>query len=95
MEPGDATIRVSSGILKSEVVLPFLPDLRPLIAAGILEGPRQPQQVEMGIDRARALARRIRRGTEIVLDLKRMMSGSPPPGAPRFSSREKSKANIC
>jgi large repetitive protein len=38
VEPGDSTIRVSSGLLKSEVVLPFLPDLRPLIAAGILEG---------------------------------------------------------
>jgi len=38
LEPGDSTIRVSSGVLKSEVVLPFLPDLRPLIAAGILEG---------------------------------------------------------
>ena len=38
LEPGDATIRVSSGVLKSEVVLPFLPDLRPLIAAGVLEG---------------------------------------------------------
>jgi len=38
LEPGDAAIRVSSGILKSEVVLPFLPDLRPLIAAGVLEG---------------------------------------------------------
>ncbi|MCI0746567.1 MAG: hypothetical protein L0Y58_14295, partial [Verrucomicrobia subdivision 3 bacterium] len=37
-EPGDCQVRVSSGVLKSEAVFPFLPDLRPLVAAGVLEG---------------------------------------------------------
>jgi uncharacterized repeat protein (TIGR01451 family) len=36
--PGDDRVIVSSGAIKSEVLLPFLPDLRPLIASGILEG---------------------------------------------------------
>ena len=38
LEPGDATIRVSSGTIKAEATLPFLPDLRPLVAAGLIEG---------------------------------------------------------
>jgi len=38
LEPGDCQIRVGNGALKAETVIPFLPDLRPLIAAGVLEG---------------------------------------------------------
>lgn len=38
LEPGDSTIRASSGRIKSEAVLPFLPDLRPLVGVGLLEG---------------------------------------------------------
>jgi uncharacterized repeat protein (TIGR01451 family) len=37
-EPGDATITVHSGILKAEAKVAFLPDLRPMIAAGVVEG---------------------------------------------------------
>ena len=38
LEPGDCRIRVGNGPLKADVVVSFLPDLRPLIAAGVLEG---------------------------------------------------------
>jgi uncharacterized repeat protein (TIGR01451 family) len=38
LEPIDALIRVSSGILKAEKRLPMLPELRPLIGAGVIEG---------------------------------------------------------
>lgn len=37
-DPGQATVRVTSGILKAQAKLDFMPDLRPLIATGILEG---------------------------------------------------------
>lgn len=37
-EPGTANIQVASGVLSRTVQLPFLPELRPLIASGILEG---------------------------------------------------------
>ena len=37
-EPGDAKIIVSSGSLRREQALSFLPDLRPLVASGLLEG---------------------------------------------------------
>ncbi len=37
-EPGDAKVIVSSGSLRREQVLSFLPDLRPLVASGIVEG---------------------------------------------------------
>ncbi len=37
-EPGDCAIRVSSGALKGETVLAFLPEPRPMIAVGIVEG---------------------------------------------------------
>lgn len=37
-EAGDAVIRVSSGVLQAETLVPFFPDLRPLIAAGVVEG---------------------------------------------------------
>lgn len=37
-EPGAANIQVTSGVLVSNATLPFLPELRPLIASGILEG---------------------------------------------------------
>ncbi|MCC6414647.1 MAG: DUF11 domain-containing protein [Opitutaceae bacterium] len=36
--PGDGQIVISSGPIKHESQLPFLPDLRPLIASGIIEG---------------------------------------------------------
>ena len=37
-EAGDDTLRISSGILKTEHKISFLPDLRPMIAAGVIEG---------------------------------------------------------
>ncbi|WP_293374443.1 SpaA isopeptide-forming pilin-related protein [Nevskia sp.] len=37
-EPGEARLRATSGRLKHDVKLPFLPYLRPLIASGVLEG---------------------------------------------------------
>ena len=37
-EPGQATIRATSGIIAAQSKLDFMPDLRPLIATGILEG---------------------------------------------------------
>lgn len=37
-QPGDANIRVSSGIIETEVKLDFMPDLRDMIAAGVIEG---------------------------------------------------------
>jgi large repetitive protein len=38
LEPLDAILRVSSGVLKTDTRLPFIPELRPLIGAGVLEG---------------------------------------------------------
>jgi large repetitive protein len=38
IEPGRALLRVSAGVIKDESELDFLPDLRPLVGAGILEG---------------------------------------------------------
>ncbi len=37
-QPGEATIRISSGIIEKIVQLDFLPPLRPMIAVGVLEG---------------------------------------------------------
>lgn len=37
-DPGTAHLRISSGVLHSESDLVFLPDLRPMIAAGLIEG---------------------------------------------------------
>ena len=37
-EPGEARLQVSSGALKSDARLAFLPELRPMIASGIIEG---------------------------------------------------------
>ena len=37
-EPGQGTIRATSGITKATAKLDFMPDLRPLIAAGVIEG---------------------------------------------------------
>ena len=37
-EPGEDLIRVSSGVLKSERNIVYLPDLRPLVGAGVIEG---------------------------------------------------------
>jgi uncharacterized repeat protein (TIGR01451 family) len=37
MEPGQATIRATTGALKSEAQLDMLPELRPMIAAGVME----------------------------------------------------------
>ena len=38
LDPIDASIRVTSGVLKDEKRIPFLPELRPLIGAGVIEG---------------------------------------------------------
>ena len=38
MEPGDAQLTISSGVLRGEARLSFLPELRPLLAVGIIEG---------------------------------------------------------
>jgi uncharacterized repeat protein (TIGR01451 family) len=38
LEPGDCRIRAGNGALKAEAIISFLPDLRPLIAAGVVEG---------------------------------------------------------
>lgn len=38
IEPGESAIRVSSGAIKAEARQDFLPDLRDLIAAGVIEG---------------------------------------------------------
>ena len=37
-EPGIATIRVNSGSIKVQQTVSFIPDLRPLIAVGVIEG---------------------------------------------------------
>jgi uncharacterized repeat protein (TIGR01451 family) len=44
--PGTALIRASSGPLKAEQSLDFLPDLRPMIAAGIIEGSINLRQID-------------------------------------------------
>ncbi len=38
MEPGEAKIVISSGALKAEQRIAFLPELRPMIAVGVIEG---------------------------------------------------------
>ena len=38
IEPGDCKLRVSSGTMRAEEKLAFLPDLRPMLAAGLIEG---------------------------------------------------------
>src|SRR5262249_19506901 len=38
LEPGDARIVVSSGIIHGDATLSFLPDLRPMLAVGLIEG---------------------------------------------------------
>jgi large repetitive protein len=38
MDPGEAEIRAASGGIKAYAVVKFLPELRPLIAAGVIEG---------------------------------------------------------
>ncbi len=38
IEPGEARIVISSGVMKAERRLAFLPELRPMIASGIIEG---------------------------------------------------------
>ena len=38
IEPGEAIVRVTSGPLKAEAKLDFLPDLRQIIAVGVIEG---------------------------------------------------------
>jgi len=37
-QPGDGIVRVSAGMLRQEVEIAYLPELRPLIGAGIIEG---------------------------------------------------------
>jgi large repetitive protein len=38
LQPTDSRIAVSSGVLRADIVLPFVPELRPLIGAGVIEG---------------------------------------------------------
>lgn len=38
VEPGESHIRISSGAMEADTVLSFLPELRPMIAAGLIEG---------------------------------------------------------
>ena len=38
LEPGDCRIHANSGMLTGRALVAFLPDLRPLVAAGIIEG---------------------------------------------------------
>jgi uncharacterized repeat protein (TIGR01451 family) len=38
LDPGDSRIRVSSGMLEGSATLSFLPELRPMLAVGIVEG---------------------------------------------------------
>ncbi len=38
VEPGDSRVRISSGVMETDAVVSFLPELRPLIAAGVIEG---------------------------------------------------------
>jgi hypothetical protein len=38
VEPGESHIRISSGAMQADAVVSFLPDLRPMIAAGVVEG---------------------------------------------------------
>jgi large repetitive protein len=38
LAPADVVVRVSSGVLKAERRIPFLPELRPLIGSGVIEG---------------------------------------------------------
>ncbi len=38
LNPGDTLIRATSGVLKTEMKVSFLPELRPMIAAGLIEG---------------------------------------------------------
>ena len=38
IEPGDCRLRVSSGVLRAEETISFLPDLRPMLAVGVIEG---------------------------------------------------------
>ncbi|PLX94414.1 MAG: hypothetical protein C0621_05480, partial [Desulfuromonas sp.] len=37
-EPGRARLRLDGGVIRQEVALEFLPELRPLVASGLLEG---------------------------------------------------------
>jgi uncharacterized repeat protein (TIGR01451 family) len=37
-QPGQETLRIMSGVLKAEHAIAYLPELRPLVAAGIIEG---------------------------------------------------------
>jgi large repetitive protein len=38
LEPIDSLLRVTSGILRADIRFPFVPELRPLIGAGVIEG---------------------------------------------------------
>jgi uncharacterized repeat protein (TIGR01451 family) len=44
--PGTALVKVSSGALKEEKPLDFLPDLRPMIGAGVIEGTVNLRQID-------------------------------------------------
>ncbi len=38
LEPGESHLRINSGVLQGEAKLAFLPELRPMVAVGMLEG---------------------------------------------------------
>ena len=47
-EPGDALVRISSGVLKAERQVVFVPNLRPLIANGVIEGVFRLNKLDLG-----------------------------------------------
>lgn len=38
VEPGESRVRVSSGLMRTDAIVCFAPELRPMIAAGVIEG---------------------------------------------------------
>lgn len=38
VEPGESRVRISSGLMEADAAVSFLPELRPMIAAGVIEG---------------------------------------------------------
>ena len=47
-EPGIAMVRVSSGNIKTQSTISFIPDLRPLIAVGVIEGTLNLRRMDLG-----------------------------------------------
>ena len=62
LEPGESRIVATSGTLKAEARLDFLPELRKLVAAGVLEGIDQHAQHQHARAHAGARLRRLRAG---------------------------------